>query len=140
MSRSKVLAFGFAVCVSVGTGLAAQTAETAFGTWQHPENGSHIELYACGNDLCAKITKVTDGQKFDDKNPEAEMRKRPIVGLVIMQGAKRAGPAQWAGSLYNRIDGGIYEGTIKVKSKDQIDLSGCTAVVICRTVTWSRVK
>lgn len=140
MSNYKIFALGLAGLLALGGDATAQTAEDAFGIWQHPENGSHIELYACGSELCAKITKIADGQKFDDKNPDATLRKRPIVGLVIMQGAKRSGPTGWSGSLYNRADGGIYAGTIKVKSKDQIDLSGCTAVVICKTVTWSRVK
>ena len=117
-----------------------QTADDAFGTWKHPENGSHVEMYKCGDALCAKIVKVTDGQKTDDKNPDAAKRNQPVVGLVIMQGAKRSGAKDWKGALYNRADGGTYAGTISVKSKDQIDLSGCTAVVICKTVTWSRVK
>jgi len=118
----------------------AQSVEDAFGTWRHPENGSHVEMYKCGEGLCAKITKVTDGQKVDDKNPDTAKRGRPIIGLVIMQGAKKSGPKSWSGSLYNRADGGTYAGTITVKSRDQIDLSGCTAVVLCKTVTWSRVK
>ena len=118
----------------------AQTAEDAFGNWRHPENGSHVEVYKCGEGLCAKVTKVTDGQKTDDKNPDAAKKSRPIVGLVIMQGAKKSGATSWQGQLYNRADGGQYAGTITVKSKDQIDLSGCTAVIICKTVSWSRVK
>jgi uncharacterized protein (DUF2147 family) len=118
----------------------AQTAEDAFGVWRHPENGSHVEMYKCGDGLCAKIVKVVDGQKTDDKNPDAGKRSRPIVGLVIMSGAKKTGTASWTGKLYNRADGGTYSGTITVKSKDALDLAGCTAVVFCKTLTWSRVK
>jgi len=118
----------------------AQSAEDAFGVWRHPENGSHVEMYKCGPDLCAKIVKVVDAQKTDDKNPDAARRSRPIVGLVIMQGAKKTGTAAWAGSLYNRADGGSYSGTITVKGKDALDLAGCTAVILCKTLTWTRVK
>jgi uncharacterized protein (DUF2147 family) len=118
----------------------AQTADDAFGIWRHPENGSHVEMYKCGANLCAKIVKVVDGQKTDDKNPDAAKRSRPVVGLVIMSGAKKTGSASWAGSLYNRADGGTYSGTITVKNKDAIDLAGCTAVVLCKTLTWTRVK
>jgi uncharacterized protein (DUF2147 family) len=122
------------------TPAAAQTAEDAFGIWRHPENGSHVEIYRCGDGLCAKIVKITDGQKTDDKNPDAGKRSRPVIGLVIMQGAKKSGANSWAGTLYNRADGGSYAGKITVKSKDLIDLAGCTAIVICKTVTWSRVR
>ncbi len=134
-----------AVALGAGTLLLctmayAQTAEDAFGIWLNPENQSHTEFYKCGDGLCAKIVKNVDGQKTDDKNPDAGKRSRPIVGLVIMSGAKKTGTASWTGKLYNRADGGTYSGTITVKSKDALDLAGCTAVVFCKTLTWSRVK
>lgn len=120
---------------------AAQIAEDAFGLWLNPENGSNIELYKCGADgLCAKLTKVTDGQKTDDKNPDPAKRSQPIVGLIIMEGAKKSSANAWAGTLYNRENGKSYAGTITVKSKGAVDLSGCVAVVICRTATWTRIK
>jgi uncharacterized protein (DUF2147 family) len=118
----------------------AQTAEDAFGTWRHPENGSHVEMYKCGENLCARIVKVVDAQKTDDKNPDAARRNRSLVGLVIMSGAKKTAANSWAGSIYNRADGGTYSGTITVKSKDALDLAGCTAVILCKTLTWTRVK
>jgi uncharacterized protein (DUF2147 family) len=118
----------------------AQTADDAFGVWLNPENGSNVEFYRCGDGLCAKLTKVTDGQKTDDKNPDAAKRNQPIVGLVIMQDAKKSGTNKWTGTLYNREDGKSYAGTITVRSKDVIELAGCVAVVFCRTVTWTRLR
>jgi uncharacterized protein (DUF2147 family) len=107
----------------------------------HPENGSNIEFYKCGGDgLCARIAKVTDGQKTDDKNPDPAKRSQPIVGLVIMENAKKSGANKWAGTLYNRENGKSYSGTVTVKSKDAVDLSGCVAAVLCRTVSWTRIK
>lgn len=132
------LAAAFTIATAA-TALAA-SAEDAFGTWRHPENGSHVEMYKCGGGLCARIAKVTDGQKTDDKNPDEKKRGRSIVGLVIMSGAKKTGDAGWSGSLYNRMDGKTYSGTISVKSKDAIDLSGCSMGIFCKTVTWTRVR
>lgn len=139
----KIVALGTAAALATGlaadTGMA-QTAEDAFGVWRHPENGSHVEMYKCGAGLCAKIVKVVDEQKTDDKNPDAAKRSRPVVGLVIMSGAAKSGASDWKGQLYNRADGGTYSGTLTVKSKNAIDLTGCTAVVFCKTVTWTRVN
>jgi uncharacterized protein (DUF2147 family) len=118
----------------------AQTAEDAFGVWLNPENQSNVEFYRCGEGLCAKITKVSDGQKTDDKNPDAAKRNRPILGLVIMEGAKKSGANTWSGTLYNRADGKSYSGTVTVKAKNSLDLSGCVALVVCRTTTWTRVN
>lgn len=122
-------------------GLAvADAADQAFGIWRHPENGSHVEMSKCGDRLCAKIVSVEDDQKTDDKNPDAALRSRPIIGLPIMTGAKKTGPASWSGLLYNRADGKTYAGTITVKSTDTLDLAGCVLSVFCKTLTWTRVK
>lgn len=118
----------------------AQVAEDAFGVWRHPENGSHVQIYKCGDGVCAKIVKVEDGQKTDDKNPKAELKSRPIIGLVIMNGGKKTGANQWQGDLYDRASGSTYSGTITVKSKGAIDLQGCTMAVLCKTVTWARIS
>jgi uncharacterized protein (DUF2147 family) len=129
---------------SAGLALAAaayaQTAEDAVGVWENPENKSHTEFYKCGDSVCGKIVKVVDGQKTDDKNPDAAKRSRPIVGLVIMQGAKKTGPTTWSGQLYNRADGKTYSGTLTVKSKTSLELAGCVAAIFCKTTTFTRVK
>jgi uncharacterized protein (DUF2147 family) len=124
----------------LATAAYAQTAEDAFGVWLNPENKSHTEFYKCGDGLCAKIVKNVDGQKTDDQNPDASKKTRPIVGLVIMQGAKKTGANKWAGTLYNRADGKSYSGTLTVKSKDSVELSGCVAAVFCKTTAFSRVR
>jgi len=119
----------------------AQSAEDAFGLWLNPENGSNIEFYKCGGEgLCAKLTKVTDGQLTDDKNPDPTKRGQPVIGLLIMENAKKTGANKWSGMLYNRENGKSYSGTLTVKTKDAIDLSGCVVAVLCRTVTWTRIK
>ena len=126
--------------LALATVAYAQTGEDAVGVWQNPENKSQTEFYKCGDGVCGKIVKVVDGQKTDDKNPDPAKRDRPIVGLVIMQGAKKTGPTTWAGQLYNRADGKTYSGTLTVKSKNEVDLAGCVAAIFCKTTTFTRVK
>jgi len=133
-------AAGLLALALAGAPAAAQKAEDALGVWRNPENGSNVEFYKCGESVCGKIVKVVDGQKTDDKNPDAAKRNRPIVGLVIMQGAKKTGDNKWSGNLYNRENGSTYSGTVTVKSKNELDLSGCVAMVLCKTLTWTRVK
>jgi uncharacterized protein (DUF2147 family) len=140
--RMRKIAGGIAALLSLGlaSGTAqAQKAEDAFGTWRHPENGSHVQMYACGGNLCAKIVKIMDGQKTDDKNPNEAKRSRPIIGLHIMT-AKKTGDNTWAGTLYNRMDGKTYSGTITVTSKNSLDLAGCSMGVFCKSATWSRIN
>ena len=141
MTRALTTAAAGLLALSLATASAlAQKAEDAVGVWLNPDNGSNIEFYKCGDGVCGKIVKVTDGQKTDDKNPDAAKKNRPIVGLVIMEGAKKTGDNKWAGTLYNRENGKSYSGTVTVKSKNALDLSGCVAAILCKTVTWTRVK
>ena len=112
----------------------------AAGIWENPENKSQIEIYACGEDLCGKIVKITDAQSADGRNPKAELRSRPIIGLVVISAAKRTAAGQWKGGLYNRTDGLTYSGTLALKSPSALDVQGCSAGGHCRTVTWTRVK
>ena len=141
MVKSMTAATAGLVALSLaGAPASAQKAEDAIGVWLHPDNGSNVEFYKCGESVCGKIVKVVDGQKTDDKNPDPAKRNRPIVGLVIMQGAKKTGDNKWSGNLYNRENGSTYSGTVTVKSKNALDLSGCVAMVLCKTVTWTRVK
>lgn len=134
----RILVAGAAVALAAAA--HAQTAEDAFGVWQNPENKSHTQFYKCGSGVCGKIVKVVDGQKTDDKNPDPAKRSRPVVGLVILQGAKKTGPATWSGTLYNRADGKSYAGTLTVKSKTAVDLAGCVAAIFCKTTTFTRVR
>jgi uncharacterized protein (DUF2147 family) len=140
MKAMTIAAAGLLALALAGSSALAQKAEDAIGTWLNPDNGSNVEFYKCGEGVCGKIVKVTDGQKTDDKNPDAAKRSQPIVGLVIMQGAKKTGDNKWSGQLYNRENGKTYSGTVTVKSKTELDLSGCVAAVLCKTVTWTRVK
>src|SRR5262245_65356371 len=133
MRRLSLVATAALMALALARGSAcAQSAEDAFGLWSNPENGSNIEFYKCGGEgLCAKLTKVTDGQRTDDKNPDPAMRGRPIIGLVIMENAKRAGANKWSGTLYNRDNGKTYSGTVTVRTRDAVDLSGCVWAVLC---------
>ena len=134
-----LLLTGF-VLLSAG-GAMAQTADDAFGTWRHPENGSLISVYQCGGGLCAKVVKVTDPSRKDDKNPDPKLRSRPVVGVVIMSGAKKTGDKSWSGKLYNTQDGETYNGTVTVVNKNTLKLQGCVlGGLICQGPTWTRVN
>jgi len=124
----------------IATSAAAESSQSVFGVWQHPENGSRIEVYPCQNDrLCVKILAIGDGQQNDDKNPEPRLRSRPIIGMTIMTGAARSADGSWSGRLYNRNDGQFYDGTIEPAGTDKLKLTGCAVVVLCRSLIWHRV-
>src|SRR5581483_4478116 len=120
MARLQTIVVAGMLALVLASGPAsAQSAEDAFGLWLNPENQSNVEFYKCGEGLCAKIVKVADGQTLDDK---------------------KSGASKWAGTLYNRENGKSYSGTVTVKTRDALELSGCVAAVLCRGVTFTRIK
>lgn len=120
---------------------AAQTAEDAFGVWEHPDNGSHIRIAKCNGGLCATIIKVKDPSRKDVHNPDPAKRDRPVEGITIMSGAKKTGDASWSGKLYNTQDGETYSGSVTVLSKDKLELQGCVlGGLVCQGPTWTRVN
>jgi uncharacterized protein (DUF2147 family) len=138
--RLRLLPLLWVLLVVLAPSASAQKAENAIGVWLNPENGSNVEFYRCGAGLCGKIVKVNDGQVRDSNNPDPAKRERPIVGLLILEGARQTGDNRWAGTLYNRENGKTYSGSVTVKSKDALELSGCVLAVLCKTVTWKRVN
>lgn len=140
--RVTLTALALAGGLFMGAGGAyAQTAEDAFGTWKHPDNGSNISIYQCGGGLCAKVVKVADPSRKDEKNPDPKLRTRPVVGVVIMNGAKKSGDKGWSGKLYNTQDGETYSGNVTVVSKNTLKLEGCVmGGLICQGPTWTRVN
>ena len=67
-------------------------------------------------------------EKTDDKNPDAAKRSRPIIGLVIMEGAKKTGANKWSGTLYNRDERqDLLRHRHRQEQGHRLDLSGCVA-------------
>jgi uncharacterized protein (DUF2147 family) len=118
---------------------AAGSGRALLGVWQHPENQSLIEVYPCQrNRLCIKIVEIGDGQRTDTRNPDPALRSRPIIGLVIVNGAEAMPDDRWAGRLYNRNDGRYYDGYLAPAPMERLALTGCVMMVLCRTVIWQR--
>jgi len=131
---------GAMVLIVLASAAAAGPGQAVIGFWQHPENGSQIEIFPCQNGrLCIKIVKIGDSQQLDDKNPEPALRSRPIIGLTIMSGAEHSGDQNWAGRLYNRTDGQYYDGYLAPVGADKLKLTGCAVVVLCRSMIWRRM-
>ena len=106
-----------------------------------PTNKSNIEFYKCGEGLCGKITKVVDGQKTRREEPRTQPSATGRSSASSSWRApRRRAPTSGPARSTTATDGKSYSGTVTVKSKDAVDLSGCVAHVLCRTTTWTRVK
>lgn len=137
-----VIAALFILCLAPATttALALKDADV-FGDWAYRENGSVVRIYACGKAVCVKIVRIKDRRRRDVNNPNARLRHRPVVGIVIASKARKAGKASWRGNLYNTLDGRIYRGTVNLVDRNTVTLVGCfMGTVFCEAKTMHRVR
>jgi uncharacterized protein (DUF2147 family) len=122
--------------------LTAATAPGAdpndiLGPWETAGGDSQLELFRCGDNICGKIIwlKVPnyinskDGPvgktKVDRKNPDPDLRNRPILGLPVMKGLTAKGANRWGdGSCYDPETGKSYKCKMYLKSPKRLELRG----------------
>ena len=121
------------------------TATTAFGagpgnilgSWKTDGGDARLEFFKCGKKICGKIawmkepnyTDSKDGPigkaKVDRKNPNPELRNRPILGLQVLNGLISKGDKQWGnGICYDPETGKSYKCKMKLASPQRLELRG----------------
>ncbi len=140
--RSFLAAIMFSAVIAAPAALA-DTSE-AEGTWSMGK--VTVKVADCGGNLCATIvglkepiSKIDGKPKVDRENPDAAKRKRPLIGLTVMNGMKPAGEGTWEGKIYNPDDGKTYSATVRL-SGDSMKVKGCVLGVLCKTNNFARVN
>ncbi len=95
----------------------AQKADDISGIWWNQEKTSKIRVEKKEGKYVGTIVymipeKYENGQPpKDDKNPEAALRNRPLIGLQILSGfVFHAGKKEWAGGkIYDPKSGKTYD-------------------------------
>lgn len=114
------------------------------GTWVMDSGKVTVQVDDCGLNLCGKIValaKPLDKKgrpKLDKENPDPALRKRPVIGLTILQNMKADGANKWVGTIYNADDGNTYKSVIKL-SGNAMKVKGCVAF-ICKSMHFKRVN
>lgn len=123
----------------------AQGASEPTGVWLTQAGDARVKISKCSGGLCGVIVGLKDPidhatgkPAVDNKNPNPSLATRPIVGLPLFSGMRPAGPAKWAGPIYNADDGGTYASSIAVSGTDTLRVEGCVGA-LCGGETWTRV-
>ena len=120
------------------------------GLWVDHREGDKqkvaIWIEDCDGLLCGRIhwqkkPLSAGGQpKRDRHNPDATLRDRPLCGLRILTGFRRANEGTWsAGSIYNPSDGRTYSSTISLEPDGSLRVRGYVGLSLFgKTVEWVR--
>jgi uncharacterized protein (DUF2147 family) len=83
-----------------------------------------------------------DGKaKTDARNPENNLKSRPIWGLEILKGFKYDDGIWEDGTIYDPKSGKTYSCKLTLSGNDKLNVRGYMGIsIIGRTDVWSRVK
>lgn len=114
----------FVALFVAGPALAGDTPQSVLGTWA--SETSVIEISEKDGRLHAEIVAIRDPvyredeagaagtPRLDDKNPDAALRGRPIVGIDLLS-EYQLDDGRWRGRIYDPESGKTYSSQMQVK-------------------------
>lgn len=116
------------------------------GTWISGDGDGLIEIRIVGDGLsgivAGSLNPDPERPDKDEKNPEPELRDRPLIGLEIFSGFSYAGEGRWKGGrIYDPNSGKTYRCVVTFVDADTLEVRGYVGVpMLGRTETWNRRK
>ena len=144
--RRRLLAIAAGLSLVAG---AAQAADPAEGVWLVEAKNARVRIAPCAGAaarLCGEIVWLQrplgeDGQpRRDEKNPDPQLRTRPVMGLLMVRDFRAEGPGRWeGGKIYDPKAGKTYASKMRVSPDGTLKVEGCV-LMICKAQTWTRVQ
>ena len=106
------------------------------GEWVTADRSAVVRIGPCGATLCGRIVRVLvrGAPTTDVRNPDASLRRRPLVGTAVLSGFSASGAG---GRAYDPKTGRSYRATLRVNGDGTLRVTGCV-LVVCRSQTWTR--
>jgi uncharacterized protein (DUF2147 family) len=122
---------------------AAWAAPDATGNWLVEGGTAIVAIGPCGPNICGRISRILQREPgwngADVNNPDPKLRTRPVLGLPILTGFKRAGTGLSGGRIYDPNSGKTYRSKVSLNPDGSLKVSGCIAV-FCRAQRWTRAR
>lgn len=125
----------------------AGEADRVVGTWLTADGKAHIAISRTGETFVGRIVWLKEPEKdgrpvVDDKNPDEQLRNRPILGLELMYGFSYDGDGEWTGGrVYDPEGGDEYRGKLTLQDQNTMELRGYIMIPLFgRSETWTRVR
>ncbi len=117
------------------------------GVWLVSTGDAKIEISQKGEELEGKIIWLKEpndkagSPKLDINNPDDDLKARPILGLVLLNGFKKEkSEVKWSGGqIYDAKSGKTYKGWLQPESANKLKLRGYVGISLFgRTEEWTR--
>ncbi|NOR36321.1 MAG: DUF2147 domain-containing protein, partial [Woeseiaceae bacterium] len=115
------------------------------GRWLTQKGDGWIRIQIVGDSLEGSVAgspdpKQREERKFDDRNPDTNLRTRRLEGLTIMTGFEYGGDGHWSGgTVYDPNSGKTYKCTVKQLDANTLKIRGFIGISLFgRSETWTR--
>ena len=117
---------GLAALAVLTTLSGAQAQEPPVGTWLSEGGEIHVRIAKCAAVYCGTIVW------------EKDSKERSLIGTQLLTDLKPDADG-FRGNILNPRDGRTYTAKLKLKSPNELELSGCLLAVLCQSQIWTRV-
>lgn len=132
----------------IGQGFSqTRKASDILGIWFNEEKDAKVEIYEENGKYFGKVVWLeepirpeTGKPKLDDENPDEELQKRPIMGLLLVWDFVFDGEDEWEdGNIYDPKSGKTYSCYMEFESETTLKVRGYIGIsLIGRTTYWTR--
>ena len=133
-------ALAVAALAAASPALAADPVE---GLWLVQAGTAKVKVTPCASDkskMCGQVAWLKTPGAKDANNPDASLRSRPIMGMLMIRDFKPAGAGKWtSGKIYDPNSGKTYGSKMSANPDGTLKVEGCVAVV-CQAQTWKRAS
>ncbi len=129
--------------LAVAIASPALAADPVEGLWLVQAGTAKVKVAPCARDksrMCGQVAWLKTPGAKDANNPDASLRSRPIMGMLMIRDFKSAGPGKWTGGkIYDPNSGKTYGSKMNANPDGTLKVEGCVAVV-CQAQTWKRTS
>ena len=115
------------------------------GRWLTQKGDGWIRIQIVGDSLEGSVAgspdpKQREERKFDDRNPDTNLRTRRLEGLTIMTGFEYQGDGHWSGgTVYDPNSGKTYRCTVRQLDANTLKIRGFIGISLFgRSENWTR--
>jgi len=87
------------------------------------KKGTIVSITRVGEELHGEVVGMRKRARLDRKNPDPELRERPVVGMQLLKDYRFKNGA-WRGRLYDPGSGGTYSSYMKINDEGRLKLRG----------------
>ncbi|MCU0374456.1 MAG: DUF2147 domain-containing protein [Chitinophagaceae bacterium] len=118
------------------------TADAIIGRWQNAEKDGRFEIFKKDNKYYGKLIWGTGGDSLDVKNPNPSLRKRRVIGLLLLSDFVYEGKGKWVdGTIYDPREGKTYSCKLTLSKPGEMQVRGFVGIsLLGRTEVWTRIN